>query len=1734
VAPGVANSGTIQAKLGRVVVAGAQTYAVDFYGDGLISFDVGPQVTTVPVGADGKPLRSLVSNTGRINAPGGTVLLTADAVSGIVHNVVDVPGRINARTQGNTPGSVTIDAGAGGNANLSGSINVSGYRPGQVGGSATVTGGSVTLASTARIRARGNAGGGTVRIGGGPHGQDPSVRNAQTTTVAAGALIDASATGNGNGGLVTVWSDGTTAFNGSILSQGGPAGGNGGWVETSGHNQLMVGPAASVNASAPKGAAGLWLLDPDSDITITNSTSSPPSSSCSGSICVPLTDNSIVPVATINNALNNGTSVTVYTYNPNGTQHGNIFVDGEIQLLPPSPPPSSPPSSPPPSPTALLAAVSNTFTKSAPADVSLTLDAGAGYTALTNGAGGTGTGSITINAPITDTGSGQTLSLTLNAGGSVMFDNTVNIHGGLTVTAGINALGAITQTSPLTVGGASSFTNQSSGGTIILTEAGNALAGAVSLNTSGAGANASLTNDSATGTVLGDSTVGGNLTVNAVGGLTQSGPLTVGGTSSFTASSFSSASPPTVVPGVITLTNMANDLIGAVSLNTTGAGGNANLTNTAATGTTLDTSVVSGNLTVTQALAGATLTLNGNVTASGQTVTLTSAGPINQTTGQISAATLTGSSVGGASLTAPGTGGNLVPAFGPFSNMASGPLSFTDDVNFSTVGTVSSAGNLTLVAANTGGFIFVNGGSTVSADGQSVTLQADNLTLTGTVSAGTTGTVTIEPESSGRAIDIGTGSGALVLSAQGPGNTLGQITANTLAIGNTSAGHLTVNQTVQPPNVTNLQLVSGTGGSTLADSIKIAGTLTLTSAGTVDQTTGSITAASLSGDSGGDASFSQPGNNIGTLAGFDTTSNGNNGNFTLVDAQPNNLNITNLIHSGTGTVSLTTTQSGIIEQPGGVIDPGSLVINSVGPVQMGNANAVDTLAASVTGAGNSFLFRNDSNALTIGTVTVDSVSVANVPSGSVSGVTTNNGSIILETTTSGNLVLNQTVNANNGLTTLGSGAGSVGLASAGTITQSIAGGNDGVIVASGLEVLSAERVSLGAFVGGPTDQSAPNQVARLAGEVLNRGESFVFRNDAANLTIGTVDVVDSFGARLVNPATGVPITGSLSGVVTNNANLGLRVTSSGDLLLMQNVSAGTAGVGLEAAGQIQQSGGVVTGSTLEVTAAGAVSLPDANMAPLVAGQVTGTGNSQLFRDDGTGLTIGAPPTLVETGTGAPPASQMLSVAGLAGVTTTGGNILLETTTAGDVTVSQNVAANGGSVALVAAGVAQETNSAVVSASGLILDAGAAVIFADPNQVATLAGSSGGAFRFVDGRALQIGTVGPIGNIAAQSGVATMAGDVGIQTTGGDLTLVGNVTAGGGSNNAALSAMAGNAEETGGTVTASGLIVDASGNVAFGITENGNSASYGLPNSVQTLTGTAGGVFGFLNGPALTVGTVPSVANVASQSGVTSSPTANGDILIQTNAVGQPLTLAGNITGGGRAIFDTAGGFMQTATVTITDPSLAVDTTGAGVSQLLGIITAPNVSADVVAGLPPAGVTSNPMIFGNLQAPNSTVVLFVDHGAVSGTMAVGQLGLSGTGGSANLFGSIAGVTGQAAAPIGVRDPGPDPAYLFNNCIIALPTCTVISPVSPPAVVTSILPPSVGFLITPTALPTEDVAVIALPHLTATLNIVTPQPVAGGDRANPEAPLTNIFDEERLCTEIAQSASARERCQEILAR
>ncbi|EKJ4637174.1 filamentous hemagglutinin, partial [Escherichia coli] len=143
------------------------------------------------------------------------------------------------------------------------------------------------------------------------------------------------ATQQGNGGTAVLWSESFTNFRGQISAKGGENGGNGGQVETSSHGNLQA--FGSVSASAKKGKAGNWLLDP-LDITIVNGTdkavtetndtqSQPPHTQFT-----PTAEGSQVSNTSINDELNNGTSVTILTNSAvaGSSQLGNITVNADI------------------------------------------------------------------------------------------------------------------------------------------------------------------------------------------------------------------------------------------------------------------------------------------------------------------------------------------------------------------------------------------------------------------------------------------------------------------------------------------------------------------------------------------------------------------------------------------------------------------------------------------------------------------------------------------------------------------------------------------------------------------------------------------------------------------------------------------------------------------------------------------------------------------------------------------------------------------------------------------------------------------------------------------------------------------------------------------------------------------------------------------------------------------------------------------------------------------------------------------------------------------------------------------------------------------------------------------------------------------------------------------------------------------------------------------------------------
>src|SRR5215470_4114308 len=272
VAPGVRNSGTITATLGTVGLAAGNGFTLDMYGDKLITLAVGDsvagQVTDV---ATGQPLTSLVGNSGKLSANGGKVEITAAAAKTVVDSVINNTGVIEANTIADKGGTIVLGAAtdkskpAGApaqNVKLAGTISASGKNAGQRGGAIKVAGENIAL-NGAKLDASGQAGGGTVLVGG-----KGTTATATAVTADAATTINASATRNGDGGTVVVWADQLTSFAGLIKATGGELGGNGGFVETSGAAVNFAN--ITVDTSAKAGKTGTWLVDP-TDLTVDDS-----------------------------------------------------------------------------------------------------------------------------------------------------------------------------------------------------------------------------------------------------------------------------------------------------------------------------------------------------------------------------------------------------------------------------------------------------------------------------------------------------------------------------------------------------------------------------------------------------------------------------------------------------------------------------------------------------------------------------------------------------------------------------------------------------------------------------------------------------------------------------------------------------------------------------------------------------------------------------------------------------------------------------------------------------------------------------------------------------------------------------------------------------------------------------------------------------------------------------------------------------------------------------------------------------------------------------------------------------------------------------------------------------------------------------------------------------------------------------------------------------------------------
>ena len=240
----IVNSGTIRAVTAEIKAAG-NPYAVAINLDGVIETHAHP--------TSGAPPKVT------IRATQGDIQMSSG--SKITANGKSTAGQVTIQTIGNLEISGTVlatsSAGTGGTINLLGK--------------------NIHLDPSVVVDASGFLGGGKIFVGGDYQGgKNPDVHysstalpTAQTLQVDQGAKLSADATGNGNGGTIIQWSDGTTVSSGSVSVQGGPLGGNGGFAEISGKQNL--GFDGTVNVGAVKGTPGTVLFDP-AQIQITSAT----------------------------------------------------------------------------------------------------------------------------------------------------------------------------------------------------------------------------------------------------------------------------------------------------------------------------------------------------------------------------------------------------------------------------------------------------------------------------------------------------------------------------------------------------------------------------------------------------------------------------------------------------------------------------------------------------------------------------------------------------------------------------------------------------------------------------------------------------------------------------------------------------------------------------------------------------------------------------------------------------------------------------------------------------------------------------------------------------------------------------------------------------------------------------------------------------------------------------------------------------------------------------------------------------------------------------------------------------------------------------------------------------------------------------------------------------------------------------------------------------------------------
>lgn len=575
-----------------------------------------------------------------------------------------------------------------------------------------------------------------------------------------------------------------------------------------------------------------------------------------------------------------------------------------------------------------------------------------------------------------------------------------------------------------------------------------------------------------------------------------------------------------------------------------------------------------------------------------------------------------------------GTGINLTTSASTVAaSTSSGAISLTFTGANTTIGTVAGVSGVTssngAIQIDAGANLLTFGGTVSNGAGSNsaaITMIADRINIASGGITGGAGLVTLKPSTAGRVVDLGSatdaGAGLELSSAE-----LGRIsTTGTLAIGSTSGAQIATSQNIATTTVNTLALLSGADVA-INHNVAVTGQLRTQSTG--------LTLAATKTASGSTGVFLDSGTALAVIDGTVSNTGGASTAPITVAADRFNLTATGAIAGGAAIVTLRTSTNGRAIDLGSTTDAGSAT-----EISVAEANRVTTSGRLMFGSAGSAI-----------SVTTPFTVGATAPTVMLTGTT-------IDTAAGGgaftatNLALSATgaIGALNG----GFNATPTNLAAqAGGAATFVSGGSDVTVAAiAGLNGVASS--------GGAVSIDLGAGKLTLTGTISNGGgaatPAVTVTADRMDLQTGS-SIQGGAGSVTLRPSTaGRSI--SLGPTVDANAALELssaelnKITTSGALTVGSAASGPitfTAAVALGAGTPIVSivSGGAITGG------GGAAVLSSSGAVALTAA----TNVTNLSVDVGTIAATGAG-TLSIASTGAN--LRVGAVAGLPGVTSTGG------------------------------------------------------------------------------------------------------------------------------------------------------------------------------------------------------------------------------------------------------------------------------------------------------------------------------------------------------------------------------------------------------------------------------------------------------------------------------------------------